>query len=186
MGKRDPRVDGHIAKAADFAKPILGFIRETIHASSRDLDETLKWQSPTFTYKGKIVCGMAAFKEHARFGFRPGLGGASFRNVTSLDDLPPKGELAAMVKKAIAAIDSGVTPVRKPSTPKKALPIPRDFAAALSKKQSARQAFDASVRATGANTSSGFSRRRPPRRARGASRPPSNGSPKASLAIGNT
>ncbi|HEX4346295.1 MAG TPA: DUF1801 domain-containing protein [Vicinamibacterales bacterium] len=66
MGKRDPRVDAHIAKAPDFAKPIPGFVREAVHGASSELDETITWQSPTFTDEGQIVCGMTAFKAHAR------------------------------------------------------------------------------------------------------------------------
>jgi hypothetical protein len=31
MGKRDPRVDAYIEKAADFAKPILKQLRATVH-----------------------------------------------------------------------------------------------------------------------------------------------------------
>jgi len=31
MGKRDPRVDTYIAKAGDFARPILKHLRELVH-----------------------------------------------------------------------------------------------------------------------------------------------------------
>jgi hypothetical protein len=31
--------------------------------------ETVKWSSPFFDYKGQPMCHMAAFKEHAAFGF---------------------------------------------------------------------------------------------------------------------
>ena len=34
MGKRDPRVDAYIAKAAPFAQPILMHLREVVHAAS--------------------------------------------------------------------------------------------------------------------------------------------------------
>jgi hypothetical protein len=40
MGTRDPRVDAYIAKSADFAKPILTYIRETVHAACTEVDET--------------------------------------------------------------------------------------------------------------------------------------------------
>src|SRR5882672_2133565 len=68
MGKRDPRVDTYIAQSADFARPILKHLRKVVHAGCPDVEETLKWNSPSFMYKG-ILCGMAAFKEHCTFGF---------------------------------------------------------------------------------------------------------------------
>jgi hypothetical protein len=42
MGKRDPRVDAYIAKSADFAKPILTAIRDTVHAACPDVVEDMK------------------------------------------------------------------------------------------------------------------------------------------------
>ena len=143
MAKKDPRVDAHIAKAPDFAKPILRYIRDAVHSASDDIEETLKWQMPAFTHGGAIICGMGTFKEHMRFGFWPGPGLGRFEHVTTLDDLPSRAEIAAGVKKAIAFRASGAKPVRKKSPPKKALPMPRDLAVALAKRKSARQAFDA-------------------------------------------
>src|SRR5678815_1872824 len=67
MPKKDPRVDAYIAKAADFAKPILKHLRKLVHTACPEVEETLKWNMPAFTYKG-ILCGMAAFKEHCTFG----------------------------------------------------------------------------------------------------------------------
>ncbi len=77
MGKRDPRVDASIAKAADFAKPILNQIRETMHAACREVEEDMKWSFPHFMCRDAVQC-MAAFKEHAAFGFwGPGTGAAT-------------------------------------------------------------------------------------------------------------
>lgn len=66
---RDPRIDAYIAKAKPFAQPILNLARALVHASCPEVEETMKWSSPSFLYKGKIMCSMAAFKEHATFGF---------------------------------------------------------------------------------------------------------------------
>ena len=52
MGKRDPRVDDYIRKAAPFAQPILTDIRQTVHASCPDVEEAMKWSFPHFLYKG--------------------------------------------------------------------------------------------------------------------------------------
>ena len=68
MGKKDPRIDAYIANAAPFAKPILKHARAIVHRACPDVEETLKWSHPTFMYNG-MLCGMAAFKEHASFGF---------------------------------------------------------------------------------------------------------------------
>jgi hypothetical protein len=44
MGARDKRVDQYIAKSADFAKPILTYLRDTVHETCPDCEETLKWR----------------------------------------------------------------------------------------------------------------------------------------------
>lgn len=69
MGAREPCIDAYIAKQQDFAKPILTHIRAVVHAACPDVHETLKWSSPYFDYRGGMMCGMAAFKEHEIFGF---------------------------------------------------------------------------------------------------------------------
>ncbi|HZT77994.1 MAG TPA: DUF1801 domain-containing protein [Vicinamibacterales bacterium] len=68
MGTKDKRVDAYIAKAADFAKPILVHLRDAVHTACPEVTETIKWGMPAFDYKGPM-CGMAAFKQHATFGF---------------------------------------------------------------------------------------------------------------------
>jgi hypothetical protein len=65
---RDPRIDAYIAKAAPFAQPILRHLREVVHEGCPEVEETMKWSFPHFMYKG-MFCSMAAFKEHAAFGF---------------------------------------------------------------------------------------------------------------------
>ena len=114
---RDPRVDAYIARQADFAQPILKHLRETVHSACPGVEETLKWSMPSFLYKGKILCSMAAFKAHAAFGFwrssdvlgetgaeRDAMG--QFGRLESVDDLPPPDALMALVHKAMAAIDA--------------------------------------------------------------------------------
>ena len=110
MGTRDPRVDVYIAKSADFAKPILTYIRDVVHDACPEVEETLKWSSPSFEYKG-LLCGMAAFKAHATFGFwkHPLVTGAQrekgsmgFSRLTKVSDLPSKKVLTGYVRKAMA------------------------------------------------------------------------------------
>ena len=155
MGTKNKRIDAYIANAPDFAKPILAHIRETIHEACPDVEETIKWSMPAFGYKGPL-CGMAAFKEHATFGFwksslvfgkddpytKHPNGMASFGRMTSLSDLPPKKILLAYIKRAAKLNADGVT-VERRRTPRKPLPIPPAFAAALKKHKKAKAAFDA-------------------------------------------
>jgi uncharacterized protein YdeI (YjbR/CyaY-like superfamily) len=147
MGKKDPRVDAVIAKSSDFARPILVHIRKVVHETCPDVEETLKWQHPTFMYKG-ILCGMGSFKEHCTFGFwKASLITAANRfgrdRVTSLADLPPTAELKGLIRKAMALNDQGVQIERTRSAPKKPLPVPTYLKAALKKNARAHAHFAA-------------------------------------------
>lgn len=160
MGHRDPRIDAYIAKAAPFAQPILEHVRAVVHEACPEADETIKWGMPSFVYGGGILCGMAAFKAHASFGFWKhalvvGEGGAdeggervgmgSFGKLTAVRDLPPKKKLVAYVKKAAALNAQGVkaVPARKAASAKPA-PVPTpEFAAALRRNKAAGIAFKA-------------------------------------------
>jgi uncharacterized protein YdeI (YjbR/CyaY-like superfamily) len=151
MPTKDPRIDAYIANAAPFAKPILQHLRKLVHAGCPEVEETVKWKNPSFSYNG-LMCGMAAFKEHCAFGFwkhelvvgdagsRDAMG--SLGRITSLDDLPPDRTLIGYVKKAAALNESGVKVARRASTPKPAVRVPGDLATALRKNPAARRRFD--------------------------------------------
>jgi uncharacterized protein YdeI (YjbR/CyaY-like superfamily) len=153
MGTRDPRVDAYIAKSADFAKPILTHIRETVHAACPDVVETTKWSMPFFDHHGPLA-NMSAFKEHAAFGFWKGalvLGRSAgdderamgqFGRLTSVKDLPPKKELVALIKKAAKLNEEGVK-VEKKKAPRAELPVPPELTAALARNKTARANFEA-------------------------------------------
>ena len=154
MGSKDPRIDAYIAKSANFAKPILRHLRRIVHAGCPKVEETIKWQSPHFDYKG-VMCGMAAFKEHCAFGFwkealiverdqaaeKTGMG--SFGCITSLADLPGEKRLIQYVKKAAALNEAGIKAPRR-TQPKKREPleVPHYFSAALKKNAKARKTFE--------------------------------------------
>ena len=152
MSRRDPRVDAYIAQAADFARPILERARAVVHEACPQVEETIKWDMPSFVYAGRILCGMAAFKQHAVFGFweharvmgegeRTGMG--SFGKMTSVRDLPPKKQLVALVRKAVALNEGGGTPpARKRAAPRPPPVVPDDLAAALRDHPAASAAFD--------------------------------------------
>ena len=67
MGRRDARVDDYIARAAEFAKPILTELRERVHRSCPGVEEAIKWGVPHFDYKG-IMCSMAGSNSTALSG----------------------------------------------------------------------------------------------------------------------
>lgn len=153
MASRDPRIDAYIAKSAEFARPILEHLRALVHEGCPEVEETLKWSMPAFLHGGAILCSMAAFKQHASFGFwrhaevvggEAAEGMGSFGKLTSLRDLPPKRQLLAYVKKAAALNASGAAKPRTPKAAPKPMPeIPDDFAAALRASPEARRVFDA-------------------------------------------
>ena len=150
--KTDPRIDAYIARQADFARPILEHLRAVVHEACPDCEETLKWSSPSFIYKGKILAGFAAFKAHATFGFWSGgqvvdtsdkapTAMGQFGRLTSIDELPPRAELAALTRKAMQLIDDGVKPVRN-KTVKAPFSVPQDLRAAIDAVPAARTTFE--------------------------------------------
>ena len=148
---RDPRVDDYIGRQAGFAIPILEELRERIHASLGDGEETLKWGAPSFLYKGAILGGMAAFKAHAVFGFwqgeavtgEPGRGAmGSFGRLTSVADLPARAEFAALVEKARALVDSGAKHLRTVKHPKSDIAVPEDLRQAFETDPAAAASFE--------------------------------------------
>ncbi len=145
----DPRIDSYIAKAQPFAQPILTHLRALVHKALPDAEETIKWGMPHFTYKGKNLTGMAAFKAHATFVIhgdgRQGDAMGQYGKITKVSDLPSDVELTAKLRDAKARVDTAGTalkPKSKPKTPKAEIAMPGDFAAELAKLHGARECFD--------------------------------------------
>jgi uncharacterized protein YdeI (YjbR/CyaY-like superfamily) len=150
----DPRVDAYLERAAPFARPILRHLRTVVHKSCPVAEETLKWGHPSFTYHGKILCGMAAFKAHCTFGFwhaqmtkmlqrdfkvtATAMG--HLGRLEKLADLPPDRTLRAYIQRAAELLDAGV-PARKRPKPKPEAKVPPDLAAALKKSKKAAATF---------------------------------------------
>jgi hypothetical protein len=150
MPSRDRRVDAYIAQAPAFAQPILNRVRDAVHAGCPDVEETMKWSVPHFDYQGPI-CGMAAFKQHVRFGFwkaplltGQGLGavpGMATSRLTAVTGLPAQPALIKMVKAAAALNAQGVKMAR-PVARKPPIRVPAFLAAALKKDRRAAAAFE--------------------------------------------
>lgn len=153
MPRRDPRVTAYITRAAPFARPILRHLRAVVHEGCPSVEEDLKWGMPAFLHHG-ILCGMAAFKAHATFGFwrHKEVRGAdagvaddamgSYGRLTSVADLPARRVLLAQVRKAAALNEAGP---RKVGTRRKrpAPATPADLRAALARSARARAAWAA-------------------------------------------
>lgn len=150
---RDPRIDAYIEHAAPFAQPILRYVRELVHEACPEVEESIKWGMPSFSHAGGILCGMAAFKQHASFGFwrhadvvgegepRDGMG--SYGKMTSLDDLPPRTTLLAHLRKAMQLNEAGLKSPKCKPAPRPAPDTPEDLAAALANNKAANATFDA-------------------------------------------
>ncbi len=65
------KIDEYIAQAKPFAQTILKHLRNLVHQACPDVEETLKWGFPHFSYHG-ILCSIAAFQEHCAFIFWKG------------------------------------------------------------------------------------------------------------------
>lgn len=175
----DPRVDAYIARSADFAKPVLEYVRARVHEACPDVEETIKWGMPTFMHAGGILCGMAAFKQHASFGFwkhalvvgdgSPVEGMGSFGKLSSVADLPAKRQLLAYLKKAARLNEQGVrTPAAQGRNAQAAAGGPRRF-----RSRTARQCHrENHVRAFRSEPPSRISRVDSRRQARGDARAP--------------
>ncbi len=84
-----------------------------MHKVCPEIGEEIKWDFPSFIYKGSILENMAAFKQHATFGFwlansmkdeykilihgkKTGMG--HFGKITSIEDLPSKEILKSYIR----------------------------------------------------------------------------------------
>ncbi|MDR1988778.1 MAG: YdeI/OmpD-associated family protein [Acidobacteriaceae bacterium] len=145
MGARDPRVDVYIDAAADFAQPILAHLRAVVHEACPGVEETVKWRMPTFMYEGRILCNIAAFKQHCSLNFWRGssivdaasdAGMGQFGRITAMTDLPAKKTLIGYVRKAMAVSEGKAPSASRAAKPEAA--VPDDLAAALKQRTHAK------------------------------------------------
>ncbi|WP_293790434.1 YdeI family protein [uncultured Pedobacter sp.] len=139
------QVDQYIINSAEFAIPILDYLRNLIHRADARIEEKIKWGMPFFDYKG-TVCHIASFKHHCAFGFWKGAlindefgifkerseSMGSLGKIKSFDDLPADEILIAYIQQAIRLNEDGVKLPSKPkSTEKKEIVVPEYFMEAL-------------------------------------------------------
>lgn len=153
MKNTNPKVDEYIKNAAPFAQPILKHVRELMHKGCPDLTETIKWGMPHFEYHG-VIASMAAFKEHAVFGFWkqdliPGMkqyikekeAMGSWGRITSLEGIPPDNDIIEFVKVAAKLNEEGIKSPRKAPKPV-VVNMPDDFMNEIKKNKKALETYE--------------------------------------------
>ncbi len=155
MARSDPRIDAYIQKSAAFARPILEHLRAVIHEACPEVEEAIKWSSPHFLHRGRILAGLGAFKQHAAMVV-PMLAAdvaqaekaeqamGHYGRITVLSDLPAKRILIGQLKRAAKAIEAGEKrPTTRNGAPKPAAEVPDDLAKALAGNAAANKHFAA-------------------------------------------
>lgn len=149
---RDPRIDAYIAASADFAQPILHWLRDRVHAACPAVEESIKWSMPAFSYNGRPLANMAAFQRHATFGVwyrhdlatgQEGEAMGQYGRIESTADLPDAGVIEGHVTQVMALIDAGAPPRRAARPPKPEAAVPEVLAAALARDAAAAATFAA-------------------------------------------
>ncbi|HWF14171.1 MAG TPA: YdeI/OmpD-associated family protein [Candidatus Acidoferrales bacterium] len=157
----NPKVDAYIAKVQPFAEPILNHLRELVHKGCPGVEESIKWGMPFFEHRGEILCCMAAFTKHCRFGFWgkeirvvlreakvTGMNSTGwFERITRADELPTDKRMIDWVRQAAVLIESGnhTSPIaaRNKKAKKPTVEMSKEFATALRKSKKAKVVFAA-------------------------------------------
>lgn len=156
MAHLDERIDDYIDESREYARPILAYLRQLVHAACPEVTETMKWGFPHFDYKG-MYASMAAFKEHCSFGFWKGSllddprglltlsgdsGMASFGKVRKIADLPSDDVLLEFLIQAMDLNERGVN-VPRPVKEKvlETMPLPPELERGLTSSPRAAATF---------------------------------------------
>jgi uncharacterized protein YdeI (YjbR/CyaY-like superfamily) len=157
--KYDVAIDAYIAKAEEFAKPILEHWRRLIHENCPNVEEAIKWGIPHFDYKGDQMCVMAAYKAHCSFTFLKGelMNDARLKaakdlkpvkrllgRITQFSELIHDQEFITMIKEAVQLNEKGLKVQReKPAEEKpKVLETPVYFQNELQGNPKAKEVFE--------------------------------------------
>ncbi|MBP7513996.1 MAG: YdeI/OmpD-associated family protein [Flavobacteriales bacterium] len=141
------QINQYIAENPEWQRKLLVRLRQLIHSTDAEVEETWKWNSPHFDHQG-IMIGLQAFKEHIAVWFHKG---ALIKDPKKLFEKLPKGEEKGMrsyklhegdtineaafvdlVKQAVALNVKG-TKLTDAKPAKKALVLPEDLGSVLHK-----------------------------------------------------
>lgn len=146
-----PIIDHYIQNSAEFARPILEYIRHCVHIACPDAEETIKWNFPHFMYKNRILCSMASFKSHCAFTFwnsqsmnDQGLLEKSGRTamghlgkIKAIEDMPKIKPFLNLIVEAMKCIDEDRKADKPVTREKKTFETPVSFLEALKKNAAA-------------------------------------------------
>lgn len=158
MSQFNPEFDSYIAKSADFAKPILEYLRQLIHETCTEVEEVMKWGYPHFDYKKDMMCILSANKNHCAFSLykaelmsdtkilesvKAGHKFGYMDKIKTLSDLPAKEVLVAYIKEAMELNEKGIKKVRpKSDKPPVVLEVPDYFEEKLGANPKAKEIFE--------------------------------------------
>lgn len=157
MSQFNPQFDEYIEKSADFARPIMEYLREIIHETCPDVEEIMKWAIPHFDYKGDMMCILAGYKNHCSFSLykaelmsdakiiasvKAGQKMGYMDKIKSLSDLPAKEILVAYIKEAMALNENGVKKAKPVSEKPKVIEVPDYFAEILAATPPVKEIFE--------------------------------------------
>ncbi|MCO4291983.1 YdeI/OmpD-associated family protein [Solitalea sp. MAHUQ-68] len=158
MKNFNSKVDDYIAKSAEFAKPMLNYLRELVHDTCPDVEEDIKWGTPHYSYRGDHLCMMGAFKNHCSFSLykaelmkdktiqdsvKAGKKFGYMDKLKDLSELPEKEVLVAYIKEAMELNANGTAkpkPVKEKSTEE--VVAPQVFIDALKKNEKAGSVYE--------------------------------------------
>jgi len=69
---KNPEVDAWLAAYDNPQKPVVAAVREAILKADGRIGEVIKWQAPTFVYKGNLASFFPKAKAHATLMFHKG------------------------------------------------------------------------------------------------------------------
>lgn len=157
MTKFNPEVDAYIAKSADFAKPILEYLREIIHNNCPDVEEFIKWGIPHLDYKGDMMCILASSSKHCSFSLykaelmsdpkllesvKNGQKMGYMDKIKAFSDLPSEETLVTYIKEAMDLNEKGIKKSKPVSDKPKVLEMPDYFAEKLAANPEAKEIFE--------------------------------------------
>ena len=106
-------VDAWMARYDNPMKPVVQAVREVILKADKRIGETIKWQAPTFVYKGNLASFFPRSKKHASLMFHTGAsikgdfpsfeGGGEVGRFINFPDLASVKVKAAELKRIVKA-----------------------------------------------------------------------------------
>ena len=70
--KRSPEVDAWFERYDNPMKEVVQRVREIVLGADSRMEECIKWQAPTFTYRGNLASFFPKSKQHASLMFHQG------------------------------------------------------------------------------------------------------------------